>query len=284
MVDKITRCVTLYTIYNFVLLDITLNTLTDYTIAVLEDSLHVLEVVHQGHGLTLAQITESSGFVKNKVFRILFTLEKHHYIERDNLGLYNIGARLLTFHNGRNHHQALLDASQDVMDWLVQETSESIFLGVVDGTDALCIAARESPQSIRLFAEVGRRVELYLGGVPKTLLAHLPYAKQQSFITRITNEIDPDVDLNQLNQTLRRIVEQGYTVVVDELDEGAHSIASPIRDHTGKVIGGMSIAGPSMRFTDEKVDHFIHLITEATESISAQLGYRAQKPLAEPTL
>ena len=258
--------------------------MTDYTIAVLEDSLHVLDVVHQGHGLTLAQITESSGFVKNKVFRILFTLEKHHYIERDSMGLYHIGSRLLAFQNGANQHQTLLDASQDAMDWLVQETSESIFLGVVDGTDALCIAARESPQSIRLFAEVGRRVELYHGGVPKTLLAHLPYPKQQTFLNRIANEIDPDVDLDHLRQKLRRIVEQGYTVVVDELDEGAHSIAAPIRDHTGKVIGGMSIAGPSMRFTDEKVEYFIQLIVSATANISAQLGYRAPTPIAEPTL
>ncbi|MCC7450489.1 MAG: helix-turn-helix domain-containing protein, partial [Anaerolineae bacterium] len=56
----------------------------DYTVAAVEDAIQILEVLNSSsEGVTLAQLTKSSGFVKNKVFRILFTLEKHHLVERD---------------------------------------------------------------------------------------------------------------------------------------------------------------------------------------------------------
>jgi Na+-driven multidrug efflux pump len=63
------------------------------------------------------------------------------------------------------------------MDQLVRKTGESIFLGIVSAMDALCVAVRESPQSIRLYAELGRRAPLHSGGVPKILFAFMPGAQ-----------------------------------------------------------------------------------------------------------
>jgi len=81
--------------------------------------------------------------------------------------------------------------------------------------------------------------------------------------------IDPD----QLEQTLARIRQQGYAVVVDELDQGAHSIAAPIRDAQGRVVAAISIAGPSHRFTPERVQRYIQLVQQAAQEISHALGY-----------
>jgi IclR family KDG regulon transcriptional repressor len=244
---------------------------TDYTVAVLEDAIHILELL-QSHedGLTLAQLTEASGFVKNKVFRILYTLEKHNLVTRDEAGLYWLGIRFLEYGQHVKRHMTLLEGSRAVLDWLVQETCETIFLGVVSGTDALCVAARESPQSIRLFAEVGRRAPLLDGGIPKVLLAYLPDDERCA----VLNSFDGQIDRVALEKRLAQVREQGYVVVVDELDMGAHSIAAPIRDYRGRVVAAVSVAGPSHRFTDEKIERYIRLVQEAAGQISSALGYR----------
>lgn len=262
--------------------------MTDYTVAVLEDAIQLLELLSDNpEGLSLAQITDSSGFVKNKVFRILYTLDKHQMVERDEQGRYYLGYRLLEFGQHIQNQSLLLEASRPVMDWLVVETRESIFLGVISGTDALCIDARESPRSIRLFAQVGRRAPLHSGGVPKVLFAFLPADEQTALLDKFFEHetligVDQDTltDRPTLEKRLKQIRKQGYAIVVDELDKGAHSIAAPIRNHLGQVIAALSIAGPSSRFDPETIERYIQLVCEATGQISCALG--CEKAIARP--
>jgi IclR family KDG regulon transcriptional repressor len=251
--------------------------LTDYTVAVLEDAIAILELLqNQDDGLTLAQITDASGHVKNKVFRILYTLEKHRLVARDDNGFYRLGMRFLEFGQQVKKQTTLLEASRSTLDWLVHKTGESIFLGIVSGSDALCVAARESPQSVRLFAEVGRRAPLHSGGVPKVLLAHLPDVEQRDALDQFTDL--EAIEIDTLKHQLAQVKNQGYAVVVDELDIGAHSIAAPIRDYRGCVVAGLSIAGPSHRFSEEIIEHYIELVQQAAAQISHTLGYQPAEP------
>lgn len=249
----------------------------DYTVAALEDAIRVLELLRsQKDGVSLAQLTRLSGLVKNKVFRILFTLEKHDLVQRDEFGRFYLGLRFIEFGQSVQKQTTLIEASRRVMDRLVEATSESIFLGVISGTDALCVAARESPRSIRLYAEVGRRAPLLEGGVPKVLLAFMPPQERAVLLAEVF-KIEP-AQRQALEERLARIRQQGYAVVVDELDKGAHSIAAPIRDHGGQVVAAISIAGPSDRFDDGNVTRYIELVIDAAAQISQALGHRALEP------
>jgi IclR family KDG regulon transcriptional repressor len=253
--------------------------LTDYTVAVLEDAICLLDLLEdRSDGLTLAELTEASGFVKNKVFRMLFTLEKHRLVVRDASGRYYLGLRLLELGQRVQRHTILVKACEPALDRLASETCESIFVGVVSESDALCVAARESPQSIRLFAQVGRRAPLHSGGVPKVLMAYIPDQQRQTLIEKFMNDPGMDgtaIDPVKLEESLALIRQQGFGVVVDELDQGAHSVAAPIRDHLGRVIAAISIAGPSHRFPDEIIDRYIQLVIKASQEISRTLGYES---------
>jgi IclR family transcriptional regulator, KDG regulon repressor len=250
--------------------------LTDYTIAVLEDSIRILEILEKSRdGVTLAQITDQSGFVKNKAFRILFTLEKHLLVERDMSGRYRLGWRFLIFGHHAQNQTRLVDVSRQVMDNVLDATLESIFLGIISGDDVLCISARESPRSIRLFAQVGRRAPLHSGGVPKVLFAFLPDDQRRTLIEQFTG--DPNSGYlhrrSVLEGQLEQIRAQGYAVIFDELDKDACSVAAPIRNEHGHVVAAISVAGPSMRFTDERISRYIEIIVDAGRHISEALGY-----------
>lgn len=260
----------------------------EYTIAVLEDAIHVLETfLNGGKRLTLAEITRICGFSKNKTFRILSTLEKHRFVERDDIGAYRLGVRFLDFGQRVRRETGLLQASRSVMDWLVEQTRETVFLGVIDGEEALCVDMRESPQSIRLFAEVGRRGPLYTGGVPKVLLAFLPDEERNALLDTLElKPITPHTitDRHILEQALCEIREQGYIVTADDLDVGAHSIAAPIWDHRGRVVAAISVAGPSNRFTDDRIREYVNLVCQGAAQISRALGYRGSPPTTQPPM
>lgn len=250
--------------------------MTDYTVAVLEDAIRLLDLLEEHpDGLSLAQLTAASGFVKNKVFRILFTLKKHRLVRHDAEGRYHLGLRLLELGQHVQSQAILIETSNPVLDRLAHETGESVFLGIVSESDALCIAARESPQSIRLYAEVGRRAPLHSGGVPKVLLAHMPEPQRQALIEEFAHDSRANgtpIDPERLEETLALVRRQGYAVVNNELDLGSHSVAAPIRDRRGRVIAALSIAGPSHRFSEENIERYIQLILSASQEISRALG------------
>lgn len=254
----------------------------DYTVSALEDAISILDLLQNfREGAALAELTRASGMVKNKVFRMLFTLEKHHLVERDEHGRYRLGLRILEYAQHVQIQTTLLEASRPVMDWLVEETRESIFLGVVSGSEALCVAARESPRSVRLFAEVGRRAALHSGGVPKVLFAFLPEQERNALLDRYfagdSAGLGITVDRQGFEKRLAQIREQGYAIVIDELDTGAHSVAAPIRDYRGQVVAAISIAGPSDRFTEDCIPRYVQLALEAASQISQALGYAVRE-------
>src|SRR5256885_11840883 len=51
----------------------------------------------------------------------------------------------------------------------------------------------------------------------------------------------------------------------------------PVRDHGGRVIASMSVAGPAFRLTRARIPAVARLVTKAAAALSAELGYRASK-------
>ena len=227
--------------------------MTDYTIAVVKDTLIVLDLVGSSNkGMTLTEVIDVSELGKNKVFRILHTLQEARMVYKDENGRFHLGMHISELAQNVHVHDLLLDISSPIMDELVDLTQESVFLGVVSEINALCIATRESPRSMRLFARVGIQVPLYTGGVPKVLLANMDAAEREKYLIQF--EQDSVISAKQINwMKLREILTQirmaGYSITIDEIDEGAHSITAPIFNSKGQVLAAMSIAnltfGPS---------------------------------------
>ena len=81
---------------------------------------------------------------------------------------------------------------------------------------------------------------------------------------------------------LKRIRQQGYNVSHGDLDPGAFSVATPVRDHGGRVVASLSVAGPQSRLTRDLEGLYIRMLIEAAGEISAKLGWHAQVEAGEP--
>lgn len=224
--------------------------------------------------MTLTELARRTGLGKNKVFRILYTLQNCRLVYRDERSRFHLGIHVAELAQNLRFHQLLLDVCQPVMQELLEQTQETIFLGVPAERSALCIAALESNRSMRLFARVGILSPLYIGGVPKVLLAHLEPAAQAGHIAHFQAAPEGEaVDWAALRGKLAQIRRLGYSITVDELDMGAHSVSAPIFEYDGRIVAGMSIAGPSSRFSEDKIQRYIHLICAAAGRVSRRLGY-----------
>jgi DNA-binding IclR family transcriptional regulator len=58
------------------------------------------------------------------------------------------------------------------------------------------------------------------------------------------------------------------------MDPGVRCIAAPIRDYTRRIVGAISVSGPTMRLGSERIDkELIPLVQSAAEELSNRLGY-----------
>jgi IclR family transcriptional regulator, KDG regulon repressor len=250
----------------------------NYNIAALESALQVLDsfLTTESAESTMSTISEELGLTKNRTFRILATLTHHDYLRQDpETRRYHLGPKLIQLGEHARKGFRLVEVASPIMTRLAEQTGETIFLGVVDGWEMLCIDRRESSHSIRLNAQIGQRVPLHMGGVPKTLLAYQSAAFIQEYLKRpLARATDLTLtDPAHLCQALEEIRQRGVCITCGDLEPEACSVAAPIRDHTGEVVSAISVAGPGTRFSAANIPRIVEAVTHAAAEISRALGY-----------
>jgi IclR family acetate operon transcriptional repressor len=80
--------------------------------------------------------------------------------------------------------------------------------------------------------------------------------------------IDPDALLRDLALSLKR----GWTVDDEERAEGMRCVGAPVFNEHGEVMGGISISGPTVRLTDERLGELGPMVKRAAAEITEGIG------------
>ena len=73
---------------------------------------------------------------------------------------------------------------------------------------------------------------------------------------------------------LERVRELGYALDLEENEYGIRCVVVPIFDHTKQVIAAVSVSGPTIRMTDERLEQLHVQMKKIGKQISKRLGYR----------
>lgn len=226
--------------------------------------------------LGVTQLAQRLDLSKSTVHRLLTTLAAEELIEQNpETGRYQLG---LAVHElggvaaGSKLHAAVLMPMTD----LRNRTGETVQVGVLDGRQVVYVERLDSPNTLRLFIEVGRRNDAHCTGTGKCLLAFLPPEK----LDRILDGWEMPVHTEQTITSARTLREQckevrrrGYARNAHESELGVISFAAPIRDATNEVIAAMSVAGPAQRMEPGE-DLVARAVVEAGAAASRRLGWR----------
>lgn len=180
-----------------------------------------------------------------------------------------------------NHTLELKRLGLPVMKRLAEQSDESVVLSIVDEEDfAVCIERLESPQPVKFTATPGSKSWLHAGATGKVLLAYLPEER----ISRVLNRALPCftektiTDPDAIRQQLRSIRELGYAHSIGEMDPGVFAVAVPIFDYHKQIVGAITLAGPSSRWSETKLPKTVELLKESAAQVTAalQVGTRSR--------
>jgi len=244
---------------------------------------HALDLLEQFYGevdeLGVTELSKRLKLHKNNVFRLLATLESRGYIEQNKVTEnYRLGLKTLELGQTFIKQMGLLRQSKPVLEALVRECNETTYVAILKDFSIIYLDAVETDMTVRVVPRVGSRLPAYCTAAGKIQIAHMSDEELDNFLPskelkRYTANTITDRDI--LKKQLKTISENGYAVDNEELDIGVRCVSAPIRDYTRRIIGAVSISGPSMRFPDERVNNvLIPLVLKAGEEISAKLGFQ----------
>ncbi len=231
------------------------------------------------HRFSLAELIAALELDKGQTYRSLKTLEEAGFLRVNEDGRFSLTPFLnvLSVAASSGQSASLAEVAVPYIDRLSVETGESVHLFTLVGDHAVCVGLRESKHPIRLSAALGASAPLHAGASPKAMLAHLPETERERISSKVHSypayTAQTLVDAETLRGELRRIRARGYAVSDEDVDAGARGVGAPIFDLTGKVVGAISVGGPSYRVDDALLRTFGTLIVQGAQAISRQLGY-----------
>lgn len=228
-------------------------------------------------GLGVTEIAKQIDINKSSVYRILSTLVQYGYVEQDEeTGRYKLGYKFLEISSKLLESIDLRAEARPYLLELERDTNEVIHLVVYDQGEVVYIEKLEGNETLRMHSKVGKRAPMHCTSVGKAILAHLPPSVVLDIIDRKGLPMHTDktiVDKDEFLQELIKVKQVGYAMDLEENENGITCMAVPIFDHLGKVISAVSISGPTMRMTDERLEKLKGKMIEAGRKISARLGY-----------
>ena len=220
-----------------------------------------------GGEVGLSQLAAASGLPLPTIHRLMRTLVDRGYVRQEASRRYALGARLIRL--GEIASQLLGSWARPYLARLVDVVGETANMAMFDGDEVVYVAQAPSKHSMRMFTEVGRRVQPHCTGVGKALLAQLPESTVTEILARTGMPAHTERTITEpavLLRQLRQIREQGYAVDDGEQEVGVRCIAVPVE--VAPTMAAISISGPAARIGNERFDEIVPALKETAEQLS----------------
>ena len=220
-------------------------------VAAVDRAIAVLEAFDaDGAALSLAELATRTGFVKSTVLRLAASLERGRLLDRSKEGRYRLGPAAARLGARYQASFRLGDHAMPILEALSHATGESASLYVREGDRRVCLHRVHSLQHQLLhFLEVGTQFPFDTGASGRVIAAY--------------TEVDGDVEVR------RRGVARS---VRDRTIHQTAAVAAAVFGADGTFVGALSLAGPSMRFTEEALPRLEAQVVQAALELTRSLG------------
>lgn len=227
--------------------------------------------------LTLSEIARATGLTTSTVHRLLAAMQHNDLVRQSRDRRYAPGPLIVRLgRGGAAVATSLREAALPTMTALRDAVEETVGLHGLTTTDERVVVDQvESHHALRrTYTEIGIPIALPYGAPGKVITAYLPEARQDAVLRRPLQQVTPAtvVDHGALREELDEVRATGFARSFAERTPGIHTVAAAIFDHTGLVVGCLSVSGPGMRMGAERLQELGPRVRDAAWAISQMLG------------
>jgi DNA-binding IclR family transcriptional regulator len=219
--------------------------------------------------LSLQEIAERIRMPKTTAFRLVATLERAGFLIRMDNQQYCLSLKLARLGGLVRSTLSIREIARPVMLQVNEQTSETITLNTIVGTDRMVLEVVDTPSPLMSMARLGQQMPMFLGASSRILLAHME-TEELDRVLKVTSA-GADFDRATFDRELTRFRRQGYALTRGQRVSGLTAIAVPIFDINSRVPYCLALTGPSVRVDPRDLD-LAEIMIAAGRDISTRLG------------
>lgn len=234
----------------------------------------VLEAFDSRHPqMTLSEIAERTNLDLSGAQRFAHTLQALGYLSKDpKTRQFELSVKSLDLAYHFTRTSRLVDRAMPVLQHLSKETEETVNLTVLDGVEIVFISRFLSRHVLHTDVTIGTRLPAYCMAPGRAILSRLPQDQVDAILAAsdIKQHTQNTVtDPEELRAIIAQARMQGFAAAFEEMYHADASVAAPILGANGQVVGAVSVAASTLRYSREAmVSSFAPMILAAARSIS----------------
>jgi DNA-binding IclR family transcriptional regulator len=190
---------------------------------------------------------------------------------------YRLGPELVVLGQAASEAVDFRRSARPVMERLSEKAGMPSYLNVAGARDVVCLEHVASLAGIDLYGKAGHTMPYHACPSGLVLLAFGPAERLEQAIGLGLARYARNTITSQrrLRATLREVRSQGYAAGVDDLEDGVTSVAAPICDLRGAVIGALGLAGFSHLWEGR-----LEALTDSVLRAAAEISAAGRRPIA----
>jgi len=231
-------------------------------------------------GSTLSSLSTELDMPLSATHRLLTELIRLGYVRQDQSHSdYVLTIKLVAMGLSYLSNSGITDIAQPLLDRLAAESGELVRLAVVDGESLTFVAKSQgATRGLRYDPDMGLSVKLSCSAAGHAWLSTMTdeaaleitarqgFGKPEQFGPRAPTTV------KALLAYLKQARARGYSMINEVFAPAMSAMAAPVRDAQGRVVGVVTIAGPVVRLTDDRMQALGPAILQVAEDIGRASG------------
>lgn len=224
-----------------------------YPIESVDNALKILLLLGERSEVRLTEVGEYLGVASSTAHRLLAMLQYRGFVRQDGRSkAYRPGTALTGVAFAVLQRFDVRETLRPFLEELNRELSETVHLGILDGTFVRFIDAIESPRTVRVTSRLAQSMPANCTSSGKALLSQLPREELHRLYPNeeleglTPNSIRSRAELEIEIENVRR---RGYATSAEESEEGVSSVSVAVPSGPSPVAIAMNVAVPVNRMS-----------------------------------
>ncbi|MBW1998147.1 MAG: IclR family transcriptional regulator, partial [Deltaproteobacteria bacterium] len=211
-------------------------------------------------GMGISEIARNLAMAKSSVHGIISALEELGAVRRDpHTKKFVSGPTLIELGRLAYSQIDLKDIARPIMEKLMEETDESVFLGILNGEHITILDIVESRKELKITSPRGTTIPIFAGATGKVVLASMDEEKALEIIRsrglpRYTEKTITDPE--RYLQEIRMARQNGYAIDDEEYLMGVRAVAAAIKGE-GDMISTIYVVGFKAAMDEHKMGQLV---------------------------
>lgn len=231
----------------------------------------------QSRPVPLVQIAQALSASKATIYRHLVTLQRHGFVRQDReTGRYEAGVKLMVLGEQQRARFDILNAARAELMRLRDQTAQAVTLCATIDDELVVLELVQGRTLIEFSTRPGTRMDFHASAHGKVwlafgegrLLENLGKAELKPWTPTTLTSIEA------LKAEIAQVRVRGWATAPDQVITGVNTVAAPVFDHHGVLVGSVAIVGATQFIPAIPTAAQVSEVVASADAISRRLGWR----------